>query len=122
MTPFIHHDDVITIAPGPYRFGDVVAFTNPYSGKLTVHRIVHVSRKGYLTKGDNTLEPDGRVSRSSIIGRVVQVKHHGRSVKLGLGAERIVISWLSRRGWLAPLMWTIWRFIEPIARRTGDNP
>ncbi len=117
MTPFIRDGDVITIAPGQLRYGDVVAFMNPCRSKLTVHRIVHVSRAGYLLKGDNAPEPDGRLPGSRIIGRVVRVEHHARQVRLGLGIERIAIAFLSRRGWLTPLVRTGWRFIKPVAGR-----
>lgn len=115
MTPFIRDGDVITIAQGQLRYGDVVAFLNPHCGKLTVHRIIHVSRSGYLIKGDNTPEPDGCVPRSSIIGRVVMVEHCGKKMRLGMGMERIVIAWLSRRGWLMPVLWRVWRVFKPFA-------
>jgi hypothetical protein len=117
MSPFIRDCDVITIALGPLRYGDVVAFMNPCQGRLTVHRIIHVSPSGYLIKGDNKPEPDGCVPRSSIIGRVVRVEHRGEKVWLGLGMERIVIAWLSRRGWLTPLVWSVWRMAKPLARK-----
>jgi len=117
MSPFIRNEDAITIAPGRLRYGDVIAFVNPFRGELTVHRIVHVSRAGYLIKGDNAPEPDGRVPGSSIIGRVIRVERRGRQVRLGLGVERIAIAFLSRRGWLTPLVWTVWRFIKPVAKR-----
>lgn len=117
MTPFIRDGDVITIAPGRLRYGDVVAFMNPCHGKLTVHRIVHVSRAGYLLKGDNTPEIDGRLPGSNIIGRVVRVEHCGRQVWLGLGVERIVIAFLSRRGWLFPALMPLWRMVRPLVRR-----
>jgi signal peptidase I len=117
MTPFIRNGDVITIAPGRYRFGDVVAFLNPHHSKLTVHRIVHVSREGYLLKGDNAPEPDGRLHGLTLIGRVVRVEHHGRPFKLGLGPERILMAWLSCRGWLAPFLGRLWHCIRPVAKR-----
>lgn len=119
MTPFIRDGDIITIAPGSARLraGDVVAFMNPCCGKLTVHRILHVSPAGYLIKGDNAPEPDGLVPVSIILGRVVRVEHDGRRVRLGLGVERVVIAWLSRRGWLMPAVWTVWRVIKPNAKR-----
>jgi signal peptidase I len=119
MTPFIRDGDTITIAPvsEKIRCGDVVAFMNPCRCKLTVHRIVNISSKGYLIKGDNMSEPDACVQRSSIIGRVVQVEHRSRQVRWGLGIERIIIAFLSRREWLTPMMWTVWRFIKPVAGR-----
>ncbi len=117
MSPFIRDGDVITIAQRRIRYGDVVAFMNPSSGKLTVHRIVRVSRKGCLIKGDNTPEPDGWVPESSIIGRVVQVVHRDKKVRLGMGMERIVIAWLSRRGWLTPAVGKVWRIVKAVVGR-----
>jgi len=117
MSPFIRDGDVLTIESGPLRYGDVVAFVNPCRGKLTVHRIIHISRSGYLIKGDNSPEPDGYMPRSSIIGRVVCVEHCGKNVRLGMGMERAVIAWLSRRGWLRPVVWSVWRMARPLAKR-----
>lgn len=117
MTPFIRDGDVITVAPGPIRFGDAVAFVNPNSGKLTVHRVVRISRDGYLIKGDNVLEPDGFVPRTSLLGRVVSVEHGSRQVGLGLGIERVVIAFLSRRGWLIPVIGATWRVMRPVAKK-----
>lgn len=115
MTPFIRDGDAITVAPGRIRFGDAVAFVNPHSGKLTVHRVVRVSRDGYLIKGDNALEPDGFVPRASLLGRVVGVEHRSRRVRLGMGIERVVIAFLSRRGWLIPMVGATRRAMRPIA-------
>jgi len=117
MSPFIRYGDVITIAKRRLRYGDVVAFVNPCRGKLTVHRIIHVSRSAYLIKGDNASNPDERVPKSSIIGRVVRVEHNGKKVRLGMGIERIVIAWLSHRGWLMPVIGSVWRMAKPLAKR-----
>jgi signal peptidase I len=117
MTPFIRDGDVITVAPVRIRFGDVVAFVSPHGGKLTVHRVVRVSRDGYLIKGDNTVEPDGTVPRTSLLGRVVGVEHCSRHVRLGLGIERVAIAYLSRRGWLIPVIGATWRVMRPVANR-----
>lgn len=117
MTPFIRDGDVITVAPGRIRFGDMVAFINPCSGKLTVHRVVRISSDGYLIKGDNVLEPDGFVPRTILLGRVVSVEHGSRQVGIGLGIERVVIAFLSRRGWLIPVIGTTWRVIRPVTKK-----
>ncbi|MEI8356570.1 MAG: S26 family signal peptidase [Deltaproteobacteria bacterium] len=123
MSPFIQDGDAITIVSvkipsAKIDRGDVVAFLNPCCNKLAVHRVIHISRDGYLIKGDNSSEPDGRVSDSRILGRVVRVERRGRKVNLGLGIERIAIAFLSRRGWLTQLigsMGNVWRFIKPFA-------
>ncbi len=106
MFPFIRDDDLITIAPRPERIrsGEVVAFVNPCGAKLTVHRVVQVLRAGYLLQGDNLPEPDGVVPHDDILGRVIRVEHCGQRMWLGLGFERAAIAFLSRRGWLIPLL------------------
>jgi signal peptidase I len=119
MSPFIHDGDAITIAPTParIRYGDVVAFVNPFGGKLIVHRVVHISRDAYLMQGDHALKPDGCVSRADIIGRVIRVERHGKRVRLGLGIERAVIAFLSRRGWLVPMIVSTWWIFRPILKK-----
>ena len=117
MTPFIGDGAVITLVslPAKLREGDVVAFLHPFSGKLTVHRIIQVSRAGYLIKGDNSFEPDGLVQRSSMLGHVVRVEHLDRRVQFGLGVERILIARLSCLGWLMPVVWSVWSILKPVA-------
>ncbi|MEI6309523.1 MAG: signal peptidase I [bacterium] len=118
MSPFIRDGAVLTIASAPerIRFGDVVAFVRPQCHKLVVHRVVGISQAGYLIKGDNAPEPDACVMRASIIGRVVRVEHGGKRMRLGLGMERIVFAFLSRRGWLTPVLWVGWRALRPFAK------
>ncbi len=119
MSPFIHNGDIITIEPALPRlhFGEVGAFVHPDNNRLTVHRIIHVGQDGYLTKGDNSPEIDGLVSQSDIIGRVTRLERGGKPSRLGLGLERVIIAFLSRRGWLIPLIGPLWSIIGPIVKR-----
>lgn len=116
MTPFICDGDVITIRAlsAPLRKGDVVAFRQPYTAQLKVHRILHVLPEGYLIQGDNTSEPDGRIPVSAIIGRVVRVEHKGKQVRMGLGPERVVIARLSQHGWLKPVAFLLLKVLKPL--------
>lgn len=115
MIPFIRDGDIVTIEPvvEPLQVGDVVAFTNPRTERLTVHRIVRVAEQGYLIKGDNCPEPDGLVSLTRIMGRANKVEHSGKKVRTGLGPERRLIAFLSRSGWLNPLVWAVWVTCKP---------
>lgn len=115
MAPFIRDGDLITVSPVHVRLrpGDVVSFVNPYCNKLMVHRILHVSRQGYLIKGDNNSVPDGLIPAAGIIGRVVRVEHMGRRVRFGLETGGILIAWLSQRCWLTPLVRGIRHSIKP---------
>jgi signal peptidase I len=124
MHPFICDGDIITIeaVSGRLYSGDVVAFKEPFNGKLIVHRIVHISHEGYLIKGDNNSFFDGRISGESIIGRVIRVKHGGREVMAGLGPERFVIAWLSRHNMLRNISFgEVLRILSRYCIKKGAN-
>lgn len=107
MTPFIRDGDVITIAPLIKKdtgVGSIVAFKRPETGSLVVHRIVAVSEQSVLISGDNNPQyPDGWIPCEFLLGRVVEIKRNGRNLWLGLGLERYLIAFLSRKKWLAPM-------------------
>lgn len=101
MSPFIRDGDVITLVPprvAPVRAGDVVAFATAETGRLVVHRVLSCSGDGCLIRGDNAPADDGVVPHAAIVGAVTRVERAGRTVRLGLGPERFLISLLSRWG------------------------
>lgn len=71
MEPEISLDDIIVNkAQDSYQVGDVITFENGSS--LTTHRIVGVSEKGFITKGDaNNTEDTAPVPQEQILGRVI---------------------------------------------------
>ena len=99
MHPFIRDKDVLTISPikdmqpSP---GDVVAFTQPESGRLAIHRIIGRTDDGWLIKGDNCPDPDGEVATEKIIGRVCRVERQGKEAHLGIGKAGKLIAILNR--------------------------
>ena len=106
MSPFIKDSDVITVVPvSTYkpRFGDVVVFINPGTGKLVIHRVVG-KRDTYhfYIRGDNLPTKKHLVPISQILGWVKRVERDGRAVTLGLGPEKALIALLSRRRLLLP--------------------
>lgn len=104
MEPFIQSGDVITVAPlhkHRPRIGEVVAFIHPENKKLVVHRVVAMKADAFVIQGDSSHHfPDEPVSKENLIGSVTQLWREGRKVRLGLGPERLLIAFLSRRGWL----------------------
>jgi len=122
MSPFIKDGDTITIAPvsdglpGP---GDVAAFIAPENGRLVVHRVVGKGKRGFLLRGDNAIETDGRVPEENILGRVVRVERNRRETRIGFGPERRLIAFLSRRNLLRPCLSPAWRILGPILRQWG---
>lgn len=119
MTPFLRDEDVLTVSPlsdTSLGYGDVVSFIHHVTGKLIIHRIV--GRKGdyFLLRGDNSPEDDWLVPQANILGRVTRVERNGRRVLFGIGSERFLIAFLTKRGLLFPLFFTIWRIIRPLVR------
>ena len=120
MYPFIRNRDYITISPltsGYPKLGDVVAFIQPETRKLIVHRIIENKENHYLIKGDNMPVPDGLIPKANILGSVTSVDKDGKLIRLGSGFERIFIALLSRKNLLCPTLHITYRFIGPIIRR-----
>ena len=99
------------------RYGDVVAFVRPGTSTLIVHRVVGKSDDSFLIRGDNTGYFDGLIPTANILGYVTKVERNDREAYLGLGPERFLISFLTRRGLLLPLLSPIRRLIRPIIKR-----
>ena len=104
MTPFIKDGDLISVAPltnERVAIGSIVAYIQPATGHLIVHRVIGRQRATYLIQGDNTIaRHDDVVQLKDILGRVTRVERKGRRVPLGLGPERWLVAMLSRNGLL----------------------
>jgi hypothetical protein len=120
MSPSIRDGDLIQVAPvtgAAPRLGQVVACVHPGGRGPVVHRVIARQGSCFLTKGDNASLADGLVARSQILGVVTLVERNGGRVPAGLGPERIVIAWLSRRGTLWSRLQPLWKRVRPIVRR-----
>jgi signal peptidase I len=120
MYPFIRHGDVITITPlsdNLPRYGDVVAFVRPRTFALVVHRVVGKRDDAFLIKGDNVACFDEPIPTASILGSVTKVERDGKEIYLGLGPERLLIAFLTRRGILSPLLLLVYKLARLIVRK-----
>ena len=129
MVPLIRDGDVVTVSPfcrgdvqhhmrrAAPHCGDVVAYIQPDTSRLVIHRVVCRKGNAYLIKGDNTSQMDGLVPQENILGYVTRVERRGREVALGFGPEKYLIAFLTRRGSIRPLLAPIWRYINPYKRR-----
>ena len=123
MTPFIKDDDVVTISPlsgASMMLGAPVAFVKDDERKLAIHRVVGKAGSRYLIKGDSCPEADGLIKPASILGYVSKIERSGRNIRFGLGRERIVIAYLSRRNVLRFIFW-IWQIIPFRMRQRLKN-
>lgn len=117
MYPFIQNGDILIIEPcnGEIVVGDVVPIHNDLI-QLIIHRVITVTNDGYIIKGDNINDVDGIFLRSEILGRVIQIERGGKTVKFGLGREKVLISILSKYHILKPLVKLV-NLIYRIARK-----
>ncbi len=116
MHPFIQDGDLITVLPpdghGP-KPGGVVAFCHPETQKLVVHRVLAAFAEGCIIRGDSAPEADGFIRLENLLGAVGRVERDGRQVRLGLGPERRLIAWLSRRNLLQPFLHRTYQVLRP---------
>jgi signal peptidase I len=121
MSPFIKDSDVITVSQlsdNSIRSGDVVAFIRPEMKKLIIHRVAGIQGECLHIKGDNIPDTEELIPKANILGRVTKVERNGKKIYLGLGPERFLIAFLTRKGLLFPLLYPLWRMVRPIFRRT----
>lgn len=100
MTPAIRSGDRLTIEPlrAAPRTGDVLACE--IDGRLVIHRVVG-GRAGLTdVRGDVAPASDQPVPVQALLGAVTRVERGRRRVRLGLGPERVLLAWFSRRGLL----------------------
>jgi len=119
MSPFIRNGDIITIAPvqGAIHIGDMLAFRQPECGQLRVHRVIARRSGAFLLRGDNGYHNDGWVTSERILGRISRIEHKDRSIRLGLGPEKLFIALLSRLGLLRKIVRPACWLLRPVYQR-----
>ncbi len=91
MNPTLREPVMLEIEPygnRPLQVGDVVAFRSPGNYQIVVHRIVLLTLKGIVTRGDNNRRDDPFVLLpADITGRVVAARQ-GRKNRAVAGGRR----------------------------------
>jgi len=91
MHPVIRSGDyvqVVPCAPSELRRGDIILASTGRG--LTAHRIVRFSRRGIITRGDNSLRSDPPVDPASVLGRVAEVEQITRDSRTLDGSVKII--------------------------------
>lgn len=75
MQPAIPVGSVILVKPvdtNALKEGDIICFKKTHQEQSITHRIVEITYKGFITKGDTNEDPDPfMVERKDVIGRIV---------------------------------------------------
>ena len=102
MYPFIRNGDVLLIEPNgtaDYNIGDVILFLHD-NGTYVTHRLIRKDGSSTLiTKGDNTRCYDSPVHMEQVLGRVIQIEHGGKRLKLTgwrIRSYNRLLSWFGR--------------------------
>jgi signal peptidase I len=122
MSPSIKDGDVLTVYPMTKRrpvFGDIVAYLQPQTRSVIIHRIVAKKKSFYRLRGDNALSTEGFIPDKNILGLVKKIERNGQKACFGLGPERFFIALLSRSASLLPLKRCIQKIIRPNTRSSA---
>jgi len=120
MAPFIKDGDVIIVSPlktTSLRTGHIVAYSDPETKKVRVHRVIKIMGNHFMIKGDNASVMDGIISQKNILGYVSQLERKGKRIFLGLGIERLLIVFISSRACYHSLKNSIRNFLKMIKKR-----
>ena len=94
MHPAIRSGEYVNVVPcavAELRRGEVILASTGRG--LTVHRIVRISGRQIVTRGDNSLRSDPAVDAASVIGRVAEVEQiTGESRKIDSSVKIITLA------------------------------
>lgn len=89
MNPTLSEPDLLEVVPvkkSELKIGDVICYFSPDKGINVVHRIIRLTKDGYITKGDNNLHPDTQeITYENILGKVKTAwkPHNAREIISG---------------------------------------
>jgi signal peptidase I len=98
MLPVICPGDLITVQrcdPRKLQPGEVILFRR--NGGLAAHRIVEVSEKAIVTRGDALPSNDAPISHGEVVGRIEFARRDGRPVYLHPSPLQQIVGGILRR-------------------------
>ena len=117
MNPLFKTGDILYIEKeSRLSPGDVVVYSNPLNGSLTVHRIIFVREGSYITRGDNNLKQDPcPIDDSQIKGRVVAFSRGEKKILLKRGRKALFHS--KKKWYLKKILRFVRRIFAKLFRR-----
>jgi hypothetical protein len=127
MNPFIRVGDIVEIEPSDIwklKAGDVAFYVRP-KGQIVLHRVVskrEEDRVPVLTcQGDASMEAEGPIYPSQVLGRAVSVFRGDRRRPLNSGGSRFLgriwVKLSPHRPFLMPVMKTAWGVLKVLHPR-----
>ena len=108
MRPFLFDGETVVVAPVgvdcPLRKSDII-LAETSTGQVMMHRIREISSTGIRMKGDGNLYQSELIRPEDVMGRVLSVVRHGKTISLytplGLFLARIWTPvWVRKIGFL----------------------
>lgn len=81
MLPLLQDKDSLFIKKNRFqsiKINDIVTVFK--DKKYFTHRVIYKTRKYLITKGDNSVESDGKVYTNQIVGKVIEIKRRGKII------------------------------------------
>jgi len=106
MKPSIKHNDIVTVSSVEgkrLRVGDVILLRKDKDSQVMVHRIRKIKGKRYITRGDNSYENDGWITRDMIYGFISKVERDGENLYWPAREGRSIINRFLIYGYLGLL-------------------
>jgi len=121
MHPTFRDLDVLMLQPDATPVaGDVIAYTSPENGRITVHRVVRCSDRGFVTQGDNNRSPDLRPVRTArVLGRVDLCNRDGTVTAVRGGRRGLAVAWCRHLTCLARFIASV--LAGPVRRRLAGG-
>ncbi len=85
MKPSIRHNDIVIVSPlaGNQPFvGEIVAFRQPGTNRLVIHRVFKIKKGTFFIQGDNASQVDGEIPADNILGIVTCIERKGKKIGL----------------------------------------
>lgn len=98
MLPAIRPGDLLTVRRcglAELQEGQIALYQR--EGKLVAHRLIHLEEDRLITRGDSVRRKDTPIGESDLVGRVVSISRHGRSVSPALSLGGHAGSFILRR-------------------------
>lgn len=118
MYPTLKPLDIASVTPcraSEVQVGDILVFPSPKNNTKIIHRVVAVTREGYVTRGDNSRHIDNWLVNPGIVcGKVESLRRNARQLRVRSGSQGHLIG--QYRFVILNIVHAIKRILYPVYR------